>query len=189
MWSSLENFVGKLDAAWVICGDFNEVRDQSKRQNCVFLDRRAKWFNEFINKTHLIEVPLCGKRFTRICDNTFKFSKLDGFLIFEKFNHVWGDLSVFALERKISDHSPIILRDKDINFGPKPIKIFDKWIKLEGTSKIIEDAWKLNVEGRRLDSIFRIKLKNVKNVLKEWSQNSWGCLDFEIENLKADAAK
>ncbi|XP_071738730.1 uncharacterized protein [Rutidosis leptorrhynchoides] len=83
MWASLENFVGQNDGAWVLCGDFNEVCNVFERQSFVFMDRRAKWFNDFIDNTHLIEVPLCGKKFTRICDNGIKFSKLDRFLISE----------------------------------------------------------------------------------------------------------
>ncbi|XP_071712590.1 uncharacterized protein [Rutidosis leptorrhynchoides] len=67
MWASLENFVGAYDAAWVLCGDFNEVREQSERQNCIFMERRAKRFNDFINNSRPLDIPLGGKRFTRIC--------------------------------------------------------------------------------------------------------------------------
>ncbi|XP_071733536.1 uncharacterized protein [Rutidosis leptorrhynchoides] len=170
MCSSLNNFLGQCDGAWVICGDFNEVQDQSERQSCVFMERRARWFNEFINNTHLIEVALCGKRFRRICNNGIKFSELHRFLNFEKFNCMWGDVLVLALERKISDHCPIILRDKEIDFGPKLTKIFDEWLD-DGDS---EDVIK--------------KLKNVKLAHKEWSKGKFGKLDEEIETLR-DASK
>ncbi|XP_071720744.1 uncharacterized protein [Rutidosis leptorrhynchoides] len=183
MWSSLETFVGQHDVAWVLCGDFNEVRDQSERQNCVFIEKRAKWFNDFILNASLIDVPLGGKRITRICDNGLKFSKLDRFLISEKFNNLWDEVSVLALERKLSDHCPIILRDRAIDFGPKPIKIFDEWLVMEGASKVINDAWNVKVNNHRLDGVFRTKLKNVKYALREWSQRTFGKLDNDIEGL------
>ncbi|XP_071714157.1 uncharacterized protein [Rutidosis leptorrhynchoides] len=184
LWSSLETLIGTHDAEWILCGDFNEVRDQSERKNCDFIERRARWFNEFIDRTQLIDVLLGGKKFTRICDNGIKFSKLDRFLVSERFYHTWGNVSALALERKLSDHCPIVLRDRDIDYGPKPIKIFDEWFDGEDSKKVVEKAWSLNVVGDRYDCVFRNKLKNVKHALKEWSKCALGSLDLEIEELK-----
>ncbi|XP_071714034.1 uncharacterized protein [Rutidosis leptorrhynchoides] len=128
LWPSLLNLVGAYDTEWVLCGDFNEVRDISERKNCEFIDRRSIWFNDFINASKLIE----------------------------------GDLSVLALDRKISDHCPIILRDIAVDFGPKPSKVFDEWLLLEGTDRL---------------------------ALKDLSQKSLGNIDKEIEDLSKKAAE
>ncbi|XP_071687342.1 uncharacterized protein [Rutidosis leptorrhynchoides] len=189
MWSSLANFVGSFDTDWVICGDFNEVRDESERKNCDFVDRRARWFNEFINTSKLIEVPMGGKRFTRICDNGIIFGKLDRFLVSEKFWDTWGELSVLALERKLSDHCPIVLRDAAIDFGPKPTKVFNEWLELEGSNKIISDCWNQPHHGLWLDCRFRNKLKSVKIALKKWSQKKIGNIDNEVEVLAKKVAE
>ncbi|XP_071740483.1 uncharacterized protein [Rutidosis leptorrhynchoides] len=189
LWASLGNFVGNHDVVWFLGGDFNEVRDVSGRKNCIYNDGRSSWFNDFINELRLLDIPLGGKRFTRICDNGLKFSKLDRFLVSEKSIHVWGNLSTLALERKLSNHCPLILRDKEIDFGPKPTKIFDEWLDADGSGDIVKKAWGLNVEGRRLDCIIRKKLKNVKCALKEWSAKSLGKLDDEINELKNSASK
>ncbi|XP_071738767.1 uncharacterized protein [Rutidosis leptorrhynchoides] len=157
MWSSLVNFVGAYDLDWVLCGDFNEVRDKTERQNCQFVERRATWFNEFIENAKLIDVPMGGKKFMRICDNGIKFSKLDQFLVSEKFIQTWGDISVLALERKLSDHCPIVLRDIAIDYGPKSAKVFDEWLDLDGEDKIIKECWDQKVEGSRADFVFRKK--------------------------------
>ncbi|XP_071740791.1 uncharacterized protein [Rutidosis leptorrhynchoides] len=106
-----------------------------------------------------------GKRFTRMCDNGVKFSKLDRFLIFENFNQMWEELSVLALERKLLDHCPIVLRDRDIDFGPKPTKIFDEWLEAEDSTQIINDAWN-------------------QIALKEWAQKTFEKIDIEIEELQ-----
>ncbi|XP_071688915.1 uncharacterized protein [Rutidosis leptorrhynchoides] len=179
--------ISAYDAEWVLCGDFNEVRDQSERKNCDFIERRAKWFNEFIHKTRLIDVPLGGKKFTRICDNGLKFSKLDRFLVSEIFHNSWGDISALALERKLSDHCPIVLRDREIDYGPKPTKIFNDWLVGEESKKVVEEEWNLNVGGNRYDCVFRNKLKNVKLALKEWSRSTFGNIDNEIQELKKKA--
>ncbi|XP_071713341.1 uncharacterized protein [Rutidosis leptorrhynchoides] len=165
IWDKIEFTVEQTlfsahNAEWVLCGDLNEVRDQSERKNCDFVERRAKWFNDFIEKNQLIDVPLGGKKFTRICDNGVKFSKLDRFLISENFHNTWGNVSALALERKLSDHCPI------------------------DSKKVVEDAWNIKVDGKRLDCVFRNKLKNVKQALKDWSKPTFGNLDNEIEELK-----
>ncbi|XP_071712700.1 uncharacterized protein [Rutidosis leptorrhynchoides] len=92
-WDSLEDLMNYSDAEWVIGGDFNEVRTDDERQNCEFIERRAKLFNNFIEKNHLIEIPLIGKRFTRISDDGKKFSKLDRFLVSNNFLQSWGEVS------------------------------------------------------------------------------------------------
>ncbi|XP_071740895.1 uncharacterized protein [Rutidosis leptorrhynchoides] len=107
MWLSLEKLVGDEDTSSVICGDFKEVRDETKRMICEFIERRAKWFKEFINTTKLINVPMMI--------------------------------------------APIVLRDKSIDFGSKPTKIFDEWLDLDGVANVINEAWSQCQEGRRMD--------------------------------------
>ncbi|XP_071727872.1 uncharacterized protein [Rutidosis leptorrhynchoides] len=170
MWASLENLIGHGDNTWVLCGDFNEVRDPSERLNSVYIERRASWFNKFIDKMQLIEGPM-GGRSSR------------GFAIM-----IWGDMSVLALERKISNHCPISLRDKVIDFGPKPIKVFDEWIDVEDVDQVINSAWIKKVGGWRLDCVFRLKLRTVKMALKKWSLETFGKLDSELAELQAAAS-
>ncbi|XP_071700546.1 uncharacterized protein [Rutidosis leptorrhynchoides] len=132
MWEDLEKLVAGVDSGWVLCGNFNEVRDQTDRLNCVFHEARARKFNEFIIRNNLIEIPINGWKFTRISDDGTKFRKLDRFLVSDKFINYWNDLSINVLDRMESDHCPLILRDGVVDFGPKPFKIFDEWLNREG---------------------------------------------------------
>ncbi|XP_071739524.1 uncharacterized protein [Rutidosis leptorrhynchoides] len=176
------------DAEWVICGDFNEVRNESERLNCDFMKNRAARFNQFIEDMQLLEIPLMWKRFTRVSDNGMKLSKLDRFLVSKNFLQSWGDLSVVALDRNTSDHCPIVLSDKNINFGPKPFKVFDTWFKNKDIEKIIIDAWNKQVTSTRDDVIFRNKMKNVKEALRSWSKSQYGNLDDELKMAKDKTA-
>ncbi|XP_071709388.1 uncharacterized protein [Rutidosis leptorrhynchoides] len=54
----LANRAGNHNEAWALCGDFDEVRIPEERLNCVFMENRAKRFNEFIQSNNLIEVPM-----------------------------------------------------------------------------------------------------------------------------------
>ncbi|XP_071695015.1 uncharacterized protein [Rutidosis leptorrhynchoides] len=82
LWNSLSALIeNDPQEAWVLCGDFNEVRDETKRLNCVFNENRARRFNSFILNNNLVDIPMGGRKFTRVCDNGIKFSKIDRFLV------------------------------------------------------------------------------------------------------------
>ncbi|XP_071713041.1 uncharacterized protein [Rutidosis leptorrhynchoides] len=145
----------------------------------------ANWFNDFIDKTSLMEIPLGGRNFTRVSDDGIKFSKLDRFLVNKKFYSLWNDLTTLALDRENSDHCPIVIKDEKRNFMPKPFKVFDVWFDEKDVDKIIEEAWGKTVPTiARKDCVFRNKLKNVKDALPEWSKSKYNNIEGEIELLK-----
>ncbi|XP_071718145.1 uncharacterized protein [Rutidosis leptorrhynchoides] len=172
-WDQLHNTISSdFNLAWVICGDFNESR----------------MFNEFIEKSNLIDIPLGGRLFTRVSDDGLKFSKLDRFLVNEAFHNLWSRISVVALDRDKSDHCSIVLKDDDRNFGPKPIKIFDDWLDIDGMDHVIKEAWLEEVgSGSRLDCRLRNKLKKTKMAIKSKSLLKFGNLDGEIDMFKSIA--
>ncbi|XP_071697524.1 uncharacterized protein [Rutidosis leptorrhynchoides] len=184
MRESLEKLMCCVDTAWVLCGDFNEVREEEDRMNCTFHHARANCFNDCISRNRLIKIPITGKKFTRISDDGLKFSKLDRFIVLDKLISLWKDLSVIPLDRRTSDHCPIILRDKVIDLGPKHFKVFDEWFNKKGVDKIIQEAWSNDVRGNRKDCRFRHKLKNVTFALKNWNKTMFGNLESEISELK-----
>ncbi|XP_071727583.1 uncharacterized protein [Rutidosis leptorrhynchoides] len=80
-WCSLGDLLQMTNVEWILCGDFNELRNVGERLNTRYNAKRASVFNEFINDNGLIEISLVGKRFTRISDDDTQFSKLDRFLV------------------------------------------------------------------------------------------------------------
>ncbi|XP_071717955.1 uncharacterized protein [Rutidosis leptorrhynchoides] len=138
LWETLSKTIN--DDLWVLCGDFNEVRYPEERLNCDFIVNRASMFNNFIEANKLIDIPLGGRCFTRVSDDGVKFSKLDRYLVSEIFLNSWGDISVVALERKHSDHCPIILKSEEKNFGPKPFKFFDAWLDNKEVDQVVLEA-------------------------------------------------
>ncbi|XP_071687207.1 uncharacterized protein [Rutidosis leptorrhynchoides] len=187
MWDSLNSILNISGVSWVICGDFNEVRNSSERLNCQFIENRAKMFNEFINQNMLVDIPMGGRKFTRVSDDGVKMRKLDRFLVLGDFLNLWSGLKVIALDRLKSDHCPIMLSDGEVNFGPKPFKVFDDWFHVEDVDQVIAESWSAPLEGNRKDCVFRNKLKRLKEALKIWSQTHFGNLDVEIENAKREA--
>ncbi|XP_071718284.1 uncharacterized protein [Rutidosis leptorrhynchoides] len=136
-WDSLDNIMQVDIDDWVFCGDFNEVRRRAERKNCEFIESRAKMFNDFIDKANLIEIPLGGMKFTRISDDGLKYSKLDRFLVSEACYASWDGISACTLDRDYSDHCPIVLKDMNNDFGPKPLRIFNNWFEEDKCDDLI----------------------------------------------------
>ncbi|XP_071695782.1 uncharacterized protein [Rutidosis leptorrhynchoides] len=181
LWSELSSLTNSLNIPHIVFGDFNEVRNKTERMNTEYNLNWADNFNNFINNSGLIDLPLGGKRFTRICEKTMKFSKLDRFLISDGIFTIWPNTSSKTLDRDLSDHCPIILRNNLLDSGPKPIRVFDTWLDLKDADTIIEKAWLIPISGNRPDCIFRNKLKNVKLELKKHS-NQLDNLDSQIRD-------
>ncbi|XP_071707936.1 uncharacterized protein [Rutidosis leptorrhynchoides] len=60
-WAELTNLINYINVPHIIFGDFNEVRSKSERLNCNFKQTWADNFNNFINNSNLIDLPL-GER-------------------------------------------------------------------------------------------------------------------------------
>ncbi|XP_071740916.1 uncharacterized protein [Rutidosis leptorrhynchoides] len=168
MWADLNEILNySSNAIWVIFGDFNEVRFESERKNCKFKKNRAELFNDFITSNCLIDVPLGGRLFTQISDDGKKLSKIDRFLMSEIFFELWPHYAEY-------------------NFGPKPIKIFDDWLNQKESESVILEAWNKTVSSKKPDCIFRDKLKNVKQDLRNKFSISQDKLNLERDNLSKE---
>ncbi|XP_071687147.1 uncharacterized protein [Rutidosis leptorrhynchoides] len=127
---------------------------------------------------------LCGDfNEVRHSDDGRKFSKLDRFLISDNFKLVWPNINALVLDKKHSDHCPILLKDNDIDFGPKPVKVFDVWLNNKEAKQIIENSWSIKVNRQRPDCVIRDKMKHVKQELRKHFAISHCKLKLEIDEL------
>ncbi|KAL4346807.1 hypothetical protein GQ457_17G025350 [Hibiscus cannabinus] len=113
---------------WLMGGDFNATRNRSESSKCSSLIAKREKFNNFIMQGHFIDLPLRGKKFTWFGPGN-KRSRLDRFLIDEFWILNLRDLVQLGLKRNISDHIPILLTTKDVDWGPIPFK----WLSKGGT--------------------------------------------------------
>ena len=59
-----------------------------------------------------------------------------------------------ALHQKVSDHCPIVLKDIEMEFGPKPFQLFDIWLEEMDIEQVVKNAWKKSTRSRRPNCIF-----------------------------------
>lgn len=115
-----------------------------------------------------------------------KFSKLDRFLKSNAFVDRWSSLAVVALDRKLSDHCPIVMKNSHVDFGPKPLNFFDVWLDDVECDSIVANACIKPVFSKTPDAIFQDKLKNVKQDLKVWSKAKFGNCEVNIKKHLED---
>ncbi|GJY65533.1 putative RNA-directed DNA polymerase [Tanacetum coccineum] len=136
LWEAIESLVNSVEAVWIIFGDFNAVRSRDERMGCTFDEYKANSFNNFISRIGLFDFPLGGRRFTRFDNVGSKASKLDRFQV----------------------GMP--------NFGPKPFRIFDKWIGFPEMLDLISTSWAF-IKGWPPDLLLKNKLKKLKTDIKK----------------------
>ncbi|GJU15174.1 RNA-directed DNA polymerase, eukaryota, partial [Tanacetum coccineum] len=120
----LWDYLGKVIANWkgevIIMGDFNKVRNKNERFGSIFHVQGANDFNTFISMANLEEIPLGGCSFTWCHRSASKMSKLDRFLMSESLLREWPNFLAITLDRYLSDHRPILLRESAHDYGPIP---------------------------------------------------------------------
>ncbi|GJX93965.1 RNA-directed DNA polymerase, eukaryota [Tanacetum coccineum] len=169
LWDYIRLVISNWDGQVVIMGDFNEVRYISERFGSVFNKKGAEVFNNFINSAGLVEVPLGGCSFTWCHKSAKKMSKLDRFLISDSLISSCPRLSAVALDRFLSDHRPILMREFHGDYGPIPFKFFHYWFELDGFDMFVEKSWKEDqVSDQNPYSRLMKKLKMLKDKIRGW---------------------
>ncbi|GJT90562.1 RNA-directed DNA polymerase, eukaryota [Tanacetum coccineum] len=179
-------WVGKL----VMMGDFNEVRYKSDRYGSNFNAHDAEIFNSFIYNAGLDEVPLGGSAYTWCLKSASKMSKLDRFFVFENLLSMCPNITAITLERFISDHRPILLREVRYDYGPIPFRFYRYWLEVDGFDKLVRDSWNVApVNKKNAIQNFMGKLKFLKDRIRSWlsihRSNSRGEIYFLKEELRS----
>ncbi|GJY62334.1 RNA-directed DNA polymerase, eukaryota [Tanacetum coccineum] len=195
LWDYLEYIINRWDGEVLIMGDFNEVRRKTERFGSVFNVQGADMFNTFIANAGLEEIPLGGSSFTWCHKSATKMSKLDRFLISENLFNSYPNICATSLDRFLSDHRPILLRESNHDYGPIPFRYFNHWTELDGFNKFFIDTWNsAPVETNAMRNVMQ-KFKFLKGKIREWlkiykSKNGGsGILKEELNRIDADIDK
>nr|KAJ0199611.1 hypothetical protein LSAT_V11C600310020 [Lactuca sativa] len=128
VWEELSTIKRSRSATWIFMGDFNVVRCPEERINSEFCHRSANAFNNFIQDCELTNLKMGGQRFTYFRKVGAKLSKLDHFLVCSSYLHVYPLASCYAMNRDLSNHSPIILKPRYDDVGTTRKQPFTKLI-------------------------------------------------------------
>ena len=125
-------------------------------------------FNHFIDDNGLIDLPLCGRRFTWYKGDDTSMSRLDRFLLSQDWCLQWPSCFQVALLRGLSDHCPLQLSVDEEDWGPRPTRMLKCWQDLLGYQQFVLENWHSYQITGWGGYVLREKLKLIKTALKEW---------------------
>ncbi|GJS89129.1 RNA-directed DNA polymerase, eukaryota [Tanacetum coccineum] len=142
LWEYVSTLIGRWNGETIILGDFNEVRSKDERRGSCFNPSTARVFDHFISSSGLVDVKLEGYAFTWSHPSGSKMSKLDRFLVSEGIFSIFPSITALCLDRHLSDHRPILLREVYSDFGLIPFRFYHTWFSLEGFDAMVEQTWR-----------------------------------------------
>ncbi|XP_050233385.1 uncharacterized protein LOC126681874 [Mercurialis annua] len=97
----------------------------------------------------------------------------------------WPSMSLTALSKGLSDHSPILFKfGNEVDWGPKPFRSIDAWWKHDNFSEFAANS---RLKAGESHTTLVPKLKDLRNRLKDWNQqvfaDSRARTESEIETL------
>lgn len=158
-------------------GDFNNVRNSSKRVGLSQRgaeDRIVNEFNDWIKDLELAEPPWVGRNYTWFRPNRTAKSKLDRALVSPDWLSKWPSTSQFILDRNFSDHCLVLLKSKIVDWGPKPFRILDCWLKDSSFGKAVSESWSQSQQRGWGAFVLKEKIKRLKERLKRWNKEQFG---------------
>ncbi|GJS72132.1 RNA-directed DNA polymerase, eukaryota [Tanacetum coccineum] len=82
---------------------------------------------------------------------------------------MFPQISSFCLDRHLSDHRPIILREIFVDYGATPFRLFHSWFSWDGFDNLVADSWNgLQLEDRNDMVRFKKKLQGLKKAIRVW---------------------
>ncbi|KAH1230119.1 TNF receptor-associated factor 1b [Glycine max] len=173
-----------LDGKWTV--DDQRVSQQERisasQRNAATSDIYE--FNEWISELELQDIRCYGSSFTWFRPNGSAKSRLDRFLVSDSWLCLWPDTSQHVLHRDFSDHCPIILKTKMVDWGPKPFRVVDCWLKHKGYHSMVKEAWSADHQGGWGAVALKNKLRNLRLPIKQWCKDKGDIKAIRIQNLK-----
>ncbi|GJQ89100.1 RNA-directed DNA polymerase, eukaryota, reverse transcriptase zinc-binding domain protein [Tanacetum coccineum] len=189
LWDYLTFVIDNWKGDVIVMGDFNEVRKKKERFGSMFNIQGSNAFNMFISKASLEKVPLGSASFTWCHKSAKKMRKLDRFLISESLMSSCPNILAILLDRYLSDHRPILLREMQFDYGPISFRFFHYWFEIEGFDKFVEDTWK-EAHVQEVNAVVNLmkKLKFLKQEIRRWHKERKRNTHTSRSSLKQELA-
>nr|GEZ25887.1 RNA-directed DNA polymerase, eukaryota [Tanacetum cinerariifolium] len=171
----------------IVMGDFNEVRSIDERFGSMVNQSSSRLFNQFITSSGLVDVKLEGYTFTWAHPLATKMSKLDRFLVSEGIISLFTSIMALCLDRHLSDHRPILLREIHTNYGLIPFRFYHSWFKWDRFDVMVEQAYNFFSHSDTNGLIrFKKKLQDLKKNIRSWIKDNKLEQSGAINSIKED---
>ncbi|GJR45913.1 RNA-directed DNA polymerase, eukaryota [Tanacetum coccineum] len=169
LWTYLSSLIDRWKGESIVMGDFNKVRRMEEHWGSSFDMYGARAFNNFISNSGLVDIQLEGYSFTWAHPSATKMSKLDRFLVTDGLLSLFPHISAVCLDRHLSDHRPILLREVITDYGATPFRLYHSWFSLHGFDLLVTHTWNSTVLNDNNGMIrFKKKLQILKKEIRVW---------------------
>ena len=114
----------------------------------------------------LFDVIPLGRKFTWYHASGLAMSRIDRVLISDGWSSGWGVASLWVLPITISDHCPLVLKYGNTDWGPKPFRFNNFWLKNKLFKKMVEESWRNHTVSGWMAMVLKSKLKRLKDVIR-----------------------
>jgi hypothetical protein len=169
-----------------IGGDFNIIRNSNEKNNDRFEKRWPFLFNAVIDSLDLREIDLSGRKFTWANSRRVPtYEKLDRVLVSAEWEQIFPLVTVKALNRDISDHTPLLLSTGDgVKLKkPPPFKFELGWLLKEGFFEMVSEVWTKESKGISPMQRWQDKIRRLRQFLRGWAKNMNGAYRKEKQDL------
>jgi len=167
-------------------GDFNIIRNPSEKNNDRYDDRWPFLFNAIIDSLNLREIEMSGRKFTWANAKRIPtYEKLDRVLASTEWEQRFPLVTVDALNREISDHTPLLLStgDKVSRINQPEFKFELSWLLKKDFVQAVARVWKSVDYGDTPMKKWQNKIRRLRQFLRGWAKNENGNLNKEKEEL------
>jgi exonuclease III len=170
----------------LLAGDFNILRRPEDKSNDNFNPRWPFIFNAIIENLNLREIAMSGRQYTWASRReTPTYEKLDRVLASAEWEENFPLVTVRALSRSGSDHTPLLI-DAGIHahIGKKSRFSFElSWLEQEGFYELIAREWEAGPLGKTPIQTWQNKIRHLRRFLRGWAKNLSGKYKREKERL------
>ena len=155
------------------------IRKPEEKNNDIYNPRWPIMFNAIIESLELKEIELSGRQYTWASRRTNPtFEKLDRILATVEWEQKFPLVSVQALTRTGSDHTP----GAHAHLGNKARFSFKlSWLRQEGFYERVAAEWAAYVKGDTPIEVWQNKIRYLRWYLRGWAKNQIGKYKQEKE--------
>jgi exonuclease III len=170
----------------LLAGDFNILRRKEDKNNNNFNPHWPFVFNAIIESLNLREIALSGRQYTwanRRENPTYE--KLDRVLATVEWEQKFPLVTVRALTRAGSDHTPLLIdTGQHAHRGNRLSFSFElAWFQQDGFHEMVAAEWAAVPRGSSPMDTWQRKIRHLRRFLRGWAKNLSGKYKKEKEHL------
>ncbi|XP_026410033.1 uncharacterized protein LOC113305152 [Papaver somniferum] len=142
LWMELREVLGIWDIPGCLGGEWNVISTLEENNRQGTLSRAMRNFNQFMSDFNLVDLPLCGAKYTwSNFQDPPTCTRIDRFLLNSKWDNYFPGTTQIAKPRTVSDHIPLLLSTEMGDSGPRPKKFELMWLEDEELPNLMKEWW------------------------------------------------